>query len=82
VDLFLRDDLKDLRFFLLKRFFVNMSKIVKKKKLKSTTPAGKLKFYISDNQSSRPPLLQKEGRVFKPLLSYNTLRLTATDRGM
>jgi hypothetical protein len=39
--------------------------------------------YIYDNQSSRPPLLQKEGKLLYPVShSSQTLRLTAKGMGV
>ena len=45
---------------------------------KSTTPAGKAEFQTFQNQQSRPPLLQKEGKLLFPKL----LSLTAMGSGV
>jgi hypothetical protein len=63
VDLFLRDDLRGLRLFRLKRCLLSI-RIKAIRKIESTTPARPFIFYMSDGLVVWPPLLQKGGETF------------------
>ncbi len=65
MDLFLRDDLRGLRLFRLKRCLLSIRiKVIRK--IESTTPARPFIFCMSDDLVVWPPLLQKGGETFVP----------------
>ena len=72
MDLFLRDDLRGLRLFRLKRCLLSI-RLKVLRKIESTTPARPYIFCMSDGLVVWPPLLQKEGKLMSPKL----LRFTA-----